>query len=120
MTASLKKAETPLELQEEWLGEGCQKWPPLKMYRMHPKEPRTRRMRVLGVRAGSLAPAAPAGGLKSQPGLPDLGAHQIHFMANRWAKSGNSDRLYLGVFKVTVDSDCSHKIKDICSFGEKL
>ena len=53
-------------------------------------------MRVLGVQAGSLAPAAPARGLKSQPGLPDLGAHQIHCMANRWAKSGNSDRLYFG------------------------
>ena len=26
----------------------------------------------------------------------------------------------LGGFKVTVDSDCSHKIKDICSLGEKL
>ena len=123
MTESLKKAETPLELQEErCFREECQKWPPLKMHRVNPKEPRTRRLRgwrMLGVWAGSLAPAAPVGGLESQPGLPELGAHQIHFMANRWAKSENSDRLYFLGFKVTADNDCSHKIKRYLLLGRK-
>ena len=47
MTASLKKAETPLELQEECFREECQKRPPLKMHRVHPKELRTRRFEGL-------------------------------------------------------------------------
>ena len=32
-------------------------------------------------------------------------------MANRWGNSGNSDRLYFGVSKITADGDCSHEIK---------
>ena len=32
-------------------------------------------------------------------------------MANRWGNSGNSDRLYFGGSKITVDGDCSHEIK---------
>ena len=35
-----------------------------------------------------------------------------HFMANRWGNNVNSDRLYFLGFQITVDSDCSHKIKD--------
>ena len=31
-------------------------------------------------------------------------------MANRW---GNSDRLYFGVSKITIDGDCSHEIKQM-------
>ena len=32
------------------------------------------------------------------------------FMGNRWGKSGNSVRLFLGS-KITADGDCSHEIK---------
>ena len=31
-------------------------------------------------------------------------------MANRWGNSGNSDRLYFGGLKITLDGDCSHEI----------
>ena len=52
----------------------------------------------------------------------DHGIWSCHFMANRWRKSGNSDRFYF-IFlfsKITVDSDYSHKIKDGCSLEGKL
>ena len=32
-------------------------------------------------------------------------------MANRWGKSGNSDRFYFLGSKITVEGDCSHEIK---------
>ena len=32
-------------------------------------------------------------------------------MANRWGNNGNSERLYFGGSKITVDGDCSHEIK---------
>ena len=32
-------------------------------------------------------------------------------MENRWGNSGNTDRLYLGGSKITVDGDCSHEIE---------
>ena len=32
-------------------------------------------------------------------------------MANRWGNNANSDRLYFGGSKITVDGDCSHEIK---------
>ena len=38
------------------------------------------------------------------------GIHSHHFMANRWGKSWNSDRLFLGAPK-SLDGDCSHEIK---------
>ena len=41
----------------------------------------------------------------------DHGTRSLHFMANRWGNSGNSDRLYFGGSKITVDGDCSHEIK---------
>jgi len=41
-------------------------------------------------------------------------------MANRWGKSGNSDRLYLGGgSKITADGDCSHVIKRRLLHGRK-
>ena len=44
-------------------------------------------------------------------------------MADRWGKSGNSERLYLvgqcGGSKITADCDCSHEIKRCMLFGRK-
>ena len=40
-------------------------------------------------------------------------------MANRRRKSGNGGRLYFLVSKITVDSDCSHKIKRRLLLGRK-
>ena len=37
-------------------------------------------------------------------------------MANRW---GNSDRLFWGGSKITVDGDCSHEIKRHLLLGRK-
>ena len=41
-------------------------------------------------------------------------------MANRWGKSGNSDRLYLGGSKITADGDCSREIKRHLLLGRKV
>ena len=41
------------------------------------------------------------------------------FVANRWRKNGNSDRLYFGGSKITVDGDCSHEIKRCLLLGRK-
>ena len=41
-------------------------------------------------------------------------------MANRWRKSGNSDRLYFGGSKITADGDCSHEIKRCLLLGRKV
>ena len=38
-------------------------------------------------------------------------------MANQW---GNSDRLYFGGSKITVDGDCSHEIKRTLLLGRKV
>ena len=40
-------------------------------------------------------------------------------MANRCAKSGNSDRFYFLGSKITADSDCSHEIKRCLLPGRK-
>ena len=32
-------------------------------------------------------------------------------MTNRWGKSGNTDTFYFRGLQITVDSNCSHKIK---------
>ena len=40
-------------------------------------------------------------------------------MANRWGKNGNNGRFYFLGFKVTVVSDCSHKIKRCLLPGRK-
>ena len=42
-----------------------------------------------------------------------------HFMANRWGKSGNSTELIFLGLKITVDSECSHKIKKCLLLGRK-
>ena len=41
-------------------------------------------------------------------------------MGNRWGKSGNSVRLYLGVSKITEDGDWSHEIKRHLFLGRKV
>ena len=41
-------------------------------------------------------------------------------MANRWVKSGNSDRFYFVVSKITADGDCSHEIKRCLFLGRKV
>ena len=40
-------------------------------------------------------------------------------MANRWGKSGNSDRFYFLGSKITADDDCSHEIKRCFLLGRK-
>ena len=42
------------------------------------------------------------------------------FIANRWGNDGNSDRLYLGVSKITADGDFSHEIKKHLFLGRKV
>ena len=49
----------------------------------------------------------------------DHGIWSCHFMANKWVKNGNSDRLYFFGSKIASDGDFSHKIKK-CSLKEKL
>ena len=40
-------------------------------------------------------------------------------MANRWGNNGNSGRFYFLGSKITVNSDCSHKIKRRLLLGRK-
>ena len=40
-------------------------------------------------------------------------------MANRWGNNGNSERLFLGVPKITADGDCSHEIERCLLLGRK-
>ena len=40
-------------------------------------------------------------------------------MANRSANSGNSERLYLGIFEIAADGDCNHEIKRCLLHGRK-
>ena len=42
-----------------------------------------------------------------------------HFMVNRWANNGDSDRLYFLGSKITADADCSHEIKRCSLPGRK-
>ena len=49
----------------------------------------------------------------------DHGFRSHHFMANRWGKNGNSDRLYLLGSKITADGDCNHEIKRRLLLGRK-
>ena len=49
----------------------------------------------------------------------DHGIWSHHFLANRWGKNGNSDRIYLGGSKITADSDSSHEIKRHLLLGRK-
>ena len=41
-------------------------------------------------------------------------------MANRWGNSGNSDRLYFLVSRITADGDYSHEIKKRLLFGREV
>ena len=41
-------------------------------------------------------------------------------MANRWGKSGNSDRLYFWGSKITADGDCIHEIKRHLLLGREV
>ena len=41
-------------------------------------------------------------------------------MANRWGNNRNSDRLYFGGSKITVDGDCSHEIKRRLLLGRNI
>ena len=43
-----------------------------------------------------------------------------HFMANRWGNNKNSDRLIFLGSKITVDGDCTYKIKRCLLLEEKL
>ena len=47
----------------------------------------------------------------------DHGIWSHHFMANRWGNSGNSERLFFLVSKITADGDCSHEIKSHLLLG---
>ena len=48
------------------------------------------------------------------------GIQSHHFMANRWGKSGKSDKFYFGRgFKTIADGDCSHEIKRHLLLGRK-
>ena len=49
----------------------------------------------------------------------DYGIWSHHFMANRWGKNGNSDRLYFLGLQITADGDCSHEIKRCLLLGSK-
>ena len=40
-----------------------------------------------------------------------LSIQKAKIMANRWGKSGNSERLYFLGSQITADGDCSYKIK---------
>ena len=41
-------------------------------------------------------------------------------MINRWGNNGNSERLYFGGSKITVDGDYSHEIKRCLLLGRKV
>ena len=58
-------------------------------------------------------------GLKLNIQKTKIMAH--YFMANRWGKSGNSDRLYFwGAPKSLQMVTSAMKLKDTCSLEEKL
>ena len=41
-------------------------------------------------------------------------------MENKWGNSGNNDMFYFLGSKITVDCDCSHKIKRCLLLGRKV
>ena len=49
----------------------------------------------------------------------DHGFQSHHFIANRWGKNENSDRLYLLGSKITADGGCNHEIKRCLLLGRK-
>ena len=58
-------------------------------------------------------------GLKLNIRKLDHGFWSHYFMANRWGRNGNSDRLYFGGSKITADGDCSHETKRRLFLGRK-
>ena len=48
------------------------------------------------------------------------GSWSHHFMANWWGKSGNCDRYSFLGSKITMDSDCTHRIKRCLLLGRKV
>ena len=51
----------------------------------------------------------------------DHGIRSHHFMANKWGNNGNSDRLYFGGLQKSLQMVTeAMKLKDACSFKEKL
>ena len=61
------------------------------------------------------------GGFKTQHSKnEDHGIQSHHFLANKWGKAETvTNFIFLGS-KITVDGDCSMKLKDACSLEEKL
>ena len=60
-------------------------------------------------------------GLKLNIQKTDHGIWSHHFMANRWGKNGNSNRLYfLGLQKSLQTVTAARKLKDTCFLGENL
>ena len=49
----------------------------------------------------------------------DHGIQSYHFMANKWAKSENSDRFHFLGLKITAGGDCSQEIKRHLLLGRK-
>ena len=49
----------------------------------------------------------------------DDGVWSLHFMANKWGKSGNNDRFYFLGLQNHVDGDCGHRIKRYLLAGRK-
>ena len=43
-----------------------------------------------------------------------------HFVANRWENHANSENFIFLGSKISVDGDCSVKLKDTCSLEEKV
>ena len=58
-------------------------------------------------------------GLKLSIEKINHGIQSHHFMVNRWGNNGNSERLFCGGSKITVDGDCSHKTKRPLLLGRK-
>ena len=59
-------------------------------------------------------------GLKLNIRKLDHGFWSHYFMANRWRRNGNSDRLYFGGSKITAGGDCGREIKRRLLFGRKV
>ena len=59
-------------------------------------------------------------GLKLNIRKLDHGFWSHYFMANRWRRNGNSDRLYFGGSKITAGGDCNREIKRRLLFGRKV
>ena len=59
-------------------------------------------------------------GLKQHSKNEDHGIWSHQFMANRWGDNGNSDRLFSWAPKPLQMVTTAMKLKDACSFKEKL